>query len=140
MGCDYTLQPIVELTYNDGTPSLQFIDFQGAVPMYMMCSIDKDFYGEIDRRINEWKTTCPTVTIYDNGIWNKCKNVGYVYRSTQSDDEDKYDDDSKYVYVSPENQGISIGYTKKRILELINFVEIDKIATIKILPGAERRH
>jgi hypothetical protein len=134
MGCDYICQPIVELTYNDGTPPLQFIDFGGSIPMYMYDTNEDDFYSEMDRRINEWKNTCPVVTIYENGTWNDCKNVGYVYKSTQSDDNDV-----KYVYVSPESQGIAIGYTKEQILKLISFVEIGKIATIKILPDATRR-
>jgi hypothetical protein len=126
MGCDYIFQPMVELTYKDASPSLKFIDFAGAIPMYL----EDDFYGEMDRRINEWKTTCPVVTIYDNGLWNyETENVDCVYRK----------DEKEYVYVSPVSQGIAIGYTKERILELISFTEIDKVATIKILPDAERR-
>jgi hypothetical protein len=132
MGCDYIFQPMVELTYKDESPPLQFIDFAGAIPMYMYDNVEDDFYGEMDRRINEWKTTCPVVTIYDNGAWNcETKNGEYVYR--------KDDHNVNYVYVSPVSQGIAIGYTKERILELISFTEIDKVATIKILPDAERR-
>ncbi len=131
MGCDYILQPVLELMYKDASPPLQFIDFAGAIPMYMYDNLEDDFYGEMDRRINEWKTSCPVVTIYDNGVWNyETKNVEYVYRK---------DDNNVYVYVSQVSQGIAIGYTKERILELISFVDIEKIATINILPDAERR-
>lgn len=136
MGCEYILQPIIEINFKDGSPSIKFIDFCSALPMYMYDYVEDDFFEEINRRIQHWKLNCPIEVIFCNEVWKEIDNNGQIYKSINNE----FEMSSKFAYISPPNQGISIGYKKSQIIDLVScYSTMDKIASIKIYPDAEKR-
>jgi len=122
MGCDWVMQPLIVIRYIDNNGiecCYEFIDFDGCIGIYLT---DCDY--DATQQMNDWTSKCPITIIYENGIWNKCE--------------------TDIVYESPEWCGISIQYTKTRMVELIcgqvyKIGGIENVVRIEITPQAERR-
>jgi hypothetical protein len=122
MGCDWVMQPLIAIRYIDNNGierCYEFIDFDGCIGIYIT---DCDY--DATRQMNEWTNKCPNTIIYENSIWNKRAN--------------------DIVYESPNWCGISIQYTKNRMVELIcdqayKIGGIENVVRIEIAPQAERR-
>ncbi len=116
MGYDWIMEILFQVERKFDTPLQEFIDFQGCIGVYVEAHSD-DYEYEVVRQMNDWQSRCPPTIVYANGDW------------TTTDD---------IVYTSPDWCGVTIKYDKKRILNLVGFIE--NVVSIKIIPCTSRRY
>lgn len=118
MGCDWAMRIMFEVTYKNNTTHNKFIDFSGGKGVYIP---DDAVDYEVDLQMKDWTNKCPVTIIYENGFWNSYQ-----------------DEPVDIVYASPKWCGVSIRYTKTRVIELIG--NTDNVIRIQAIPHAERRY
>jgi len=116
MGCDWGMYAVYKITLAD-KPSYDFIDFTGAVGIWLMSHEEND---EVYVQMGNWLKSCPSNTvIYENGVW-----------SNAQDD---------IVYSTPDWGGASIQHSMSHVTELLKYEDMSKVLRIEASPYAERR-
>jgi len=115
MGCDWVMRVLFRITYKDGTEESDYdTSNEGTRGIYLSYGEDD---SEADVQMKQWKDICPDTVLYENGKWN-----------SESPD---------LVYATPEWCGISIRYTRERIIELLD-CDMGNVKTIEACPHPER--
>jgi hypothetical protein len=116
MGCDWGMYAVYKITLTD-KPSYEFIDFTGAVGIWLMSHEEDD---EVYVQMDNWLKSCPPNTvIYENCVWP----------NAQGD----------IVYSTPDWGGASIQHSMSHVLDLLKYEDMSKVLKIEAFPYAERR-
>ena len=114
------MRVLFKITYNDGTQESDYdTSDEGTRGIYLSYG-END--SEADVQMKQWKDICPDTVLYQNGKWN-------TYNSESPD----------LVYRTTEWCGISIRYTKDRLIELLD-CDMGNVHTIEACPDPQRRY
>ncbi len=106
-----SLNAVYKITL-DNKPSYEFIDFTGAVGIWLMSHEEND---EVYVQMDNWLKSCPPNTvIYENGIWT----------NPQGD----------VVYSTPDWRGASIQHSMSHVLDLLTPLHILRTCKTPTLP------